>query len=171
MYAGSVSQLTLLLCGSAESTEATNVRWVRCLPVKSAELLTNSLVLVAGCAVQSACPTMFASSQGWYCNGNNYLRKIFTGVVPPLVLTFWQGIVVPRWFYYWCQVPHAVLPKRSAACACSAGGLHACGSRPFQPSLLGSVQRPPCFSLSTPLSCACLGACSCSPQPPKMAIA
>jgi hypothetical protein len=26
-----------------------------------------------------------------------------TGVVPPLVLTFWQGIVVPRWFYYWTQ--------------------------------------------------------------------
>jgi len=41
---------------------------------------------------------------GWYCKKGNYANKLLTGVVPPLVLTFWQGIVVPRWFYYWTQV-------------------------------------------------------------------
>jgi len=67
IFAGSISQLSLLLCGSPSSTAETGIRW------------------------------------GWYCSGNNYIRKLITGVVPPLVLTFWQGIVVPRWFYYWCQ--------------------------------------------------------------------
>lgn len=68
LCAGSISQLTLLLCGSPGSNAATGVKW------------------------------------DWYCSGNNYVRKLITGVVPPLILTFWQGIVVPRWFYYWCQV-------------------------------------------------------------------
>jgi hypothetical protein len=40
----------------------------------------------------------------WFCSSNNYIRKLITGVVPPLILTLWQGIVVPQWFYYWCQV-------------------------------------------------------------------
>lgn len=67
IFAGSISQLSLLLCGSASSTAKTGIRW------------------------------------NWYCTGDNYLRKVVTGVLPPLILTFWQGIVVPRWFYYWCQ--------------------------------------------------------------------
>lgn len=40
----------------------------------------------------------------WFCSSNNYVRKLITGVVPPLILTIWQGVVVPQWFYYWCQV-------------------------------------------------------------------